>query len=66
MKTATVKTTEATETHAQPTASAEFSLLGSLGVAFSESTYVLTCGGPKVGIKYGDFFFRRALSESPI
>lgn len=47
-----------------PSASAEFSMLGSLGVAFSESTYLLTCGGPKVGVKYGDFWFSAGLYPS--
>lgn len=37
------------------TATAEFKMLGSLGFAYSEDTYVVTCGGPKFGFSYGWF-----------
>lgn len=42
------------ETPAAATA-AEFSMFGTLGVAYAEGTYVLTAGGPKFGIRFGDF-----------
>lgn len=34
---------------------AEFKPLGFLGFAYAEGTYVLTCGGPKLGFTYGAF-----------
>lgn len=36
-------------------AGAEFKPLGFLGFAYAEGTYVVTCGGPKVGFTYGSF-----------
>lgn len=41
----------------KPQATAEFKLLGFIGAAYAEQTYVLTCGGPKVGFSYGWFSF---------
>lgn len=41
---------------AQPAApAAEFSMFGTIGAAYADGTYVLTCGGPKFGFKFGDF-----------
>lgn len=59
-----VKNEAAPATIAPASATAEFSLMGSVGGAFSESTYLLTCGGPKVGMKYGDFWFSAGLYPS--
>lgn len=46
---------EEAKTDVKPQATAEFKLLGFLGFAYAEGTYVLTCGGPKVGFTYGAF-----------
>lgn len=39
-------------------------MFGMLGFAYAEGTYVLTCGGPKFGVKFGDFGFYAGLFPS--
>lgn len=46
---------KAPEPAAKPAPVAEFKPLGFIGFAYAEGTYVLTCGGPKVGFTYGAF-----------
>lgn len=46
-----------TKSETKPQATAEFKLLGMLGAAYAENTYVITCGGPKVGFSYSWFGF---------
>lgn len=46
---------KAPEPALKPAPVAEFKPLGFLGLAYAEGTYVVTCGGPKVGFTYGAF-----------
>lgn len=52
--TVSVTNTAPEPTKSAATSTAEFSLFGTLGAAYAEGTYVLTCGGPKFGFKFGD------------
>lgn len=61
-QTAAIK--EEPKTDAKPQATAEFKLIGMIAAAYSENTYVLTCGGPKVGFTYGWFGFSLGLFPS--